>query len=467
MEMMHMDGDAAKRGMILFVVLLSSFVTPFMSSSVNIALPAIANEFGLNAVMLNWVATSFLLATAVFLLPVGRFADIYGRAKIFAAGMAVFSVATLVAGISNSIAVLIIARVVQGMGSAFIFSTGVAMLSMAYRPDVRGKVIGYSIAMVYIGLTAGPFLGGWLTQHYSWRMIFLATVPFSVAAFFLTIRIASSEEVCIQKCAMDYTGSLAYALGLFLAIYGFSRLPDNGYFPVFAGVCLLAVFILWERKSLNPLIDLRLLTRNRIFLFSNIAALINYSATFATGFILSLYLQYIKGLSPEKAGLILVASPVVMAAIAPISGRLSDKINARILSSLGMAVTAIGLSFFIFLTDKSDTLYVIGSLLILGAGLGVFSSPNTNAIMGSVETSAYGVASGMLATMRLTGQTVSMAVVMMIFAIVIGRVEITPLYYPGFMHAVHLCFILNSVLCVAGVLVSLAGDKKTVHEQSR
>ncbi len=458
--MMHMDGDAAKRGMILFVVLLSSFVTPFMSSSVNIALPAIANEFGLNTVVLNWVATSFLLATAVFLLPVGRFADIYGRAKIFAIGMAVFTVSTLAAGISQSISVLIIARVVQGIGSAFIFSTGVAMLSMAYRPEVRGKMIGYSIAMVYIGLTAGPFLGGWLTQHYSWRMIFLATVPFSVAAFLLAFRIASSEEGCLQKCAMDYTGSLAYALGLFLAIYGFSRLPDSGYFLVIAGCCLLAAFIFWEMRSLNPLINPRLLTENRLFLFSNIAALINYSATFSTGFILSLYLQYIKGMSPEEAGLILVSSPVVMAAISPLSGRLSDRINTRILSSLGMAVTALGLFFFIFLTDESDTLYIVGSLLIFGAGLGLFSSPNTNAIMGSVETNSYGVASGMLSTMRLTGQTISMAVVMMIFTIIIGRVEITPSYYPSFMQAVHTCFILNAVLCLAGVLASLARDRK-------
>jgi EmrB/QacA subfamily drug resistance transporter len=459
MEMMKMDENAAKRGMILFVVLLSSFITPFMSSSVNIALPEIANEFGLDAVMLNWVATSFLLATAVFLLPVGRFADIYGRARIFAAGMAIFTVSTLLAGISKTIELLIFARVVQGIGSAFIFSTGVAMLSMAYKPEVRGKMIGYSISMVYIGLTAGPFLGGWLTQHYSWRMIFLAAVPFSMAAFFFALKILSSDEKCVQKCVMDYTGSLAYALGLFLAIYGFSILPGRGYFLVIAGCCVLAAFILWESRSPNPLIDLRLFTRNRLFLFSNMAALINYAATFATGFILSLYLQYIKGMSPEEAGLILIASPVVMAVAAPLSGRLSDKISARILSSLGMAVTTLGLFFLIFLTDKSHTLYIIGSLLILGTGLGIFSSPNTNAIMGSVEANTYGIASGMLATMRLTGQTVSMAVVMMIFTVIIGRVEIAPLNYPKFMQAIRLCFILNSVLCIAGVFASLARDK--------
>jgi EmrB/QacA subfamily drug resistance transporter len=459
MEIQRIEEDSTKRGMILFVVLLSSFITPFMSSSVNIALPAIAKRFSLDAVALNWVATSYLLATAIFLLPMGRLADIYGRARVFASGMAIFSVSTLAAGISQSIAVLIIARVVQGIGSAFIFSTGVAMLSAAYRTEVRGKMIGYTIATVYIGLTAGPFLGGWLTQQYSWRMIFLAAVPLSVAAFFLTLKTASSEERCVQKCGMDYTGSVAYALGLFLTIYGFSLLPGRGYFLVMAGICVLAAFIMWEKKSLNPLFDLKLFTSNRLFLFSNLAALINYAATFASGFILSLYLQYIKGMTPQEAGLVLISSPVVMTIIAPFAGRLSDRIDARILSSAGMAITALGLASFIFLTVESSTFYIVISLLILGTGFGIFSSPNTNAVMGSVNRGVYGVASGMLATMRLTGQTISMAVVMVIFSIIIGHVEITPANYKNFIQAIHLCFILNTVLCILGAFASLARDK--------
>jgi EmrB/QacA subfamily drug resistance transporter len=456
----HQNEEAiTKRGMILFVVLLSSFITPFMSSSVNIALPAIAKRFSLDAVTLNWVATSYLLATAVFLLPMGRIADIYGRARVFALGMAIFTVSTLAAGLSQSIIVLILARMVQGIGSAFIFSTGIAMLSAAYGPEVRGKMIGYSIATVYIGLTAGPFLGGWLTQQYSWRMIFLAVVPLSIAAFFLTLKTASSEGKCVQGCDMDYTGSLAYAIGLFLTIYGFSRLPGEGYYLVTTGFCVLAAFIMWEKKSPNPLFDLRLFTSNRIFLFSNLAALINYAATFASGFILSLYLQYIKGMTPKEAGLVLVSSPVVMAVITPLAGRLSDKINARILSSAGMAVTALGLASLIFLTEKSGTFYIVVSLLILGIGFGIFSSPNTNAIMGSVDKNVYGIASGMLATMRLTGQTISMAVVMVIFSVIIGHVEIAPSYYSSFIQAVRLCFILNAALCMLGVFASLARDK--------
>ena len=459
METHEIEDVSANRGMILFIVLLSSFITPFMSSSVNIALPAIAERFRLDAVTLNWVATSYLLATAMFLLPMGRFADIYGRARVFASGMAIFSVSTLAAGVSQSIAILMISRVVQGVGSAFIFSTGIAMLSAAYRPEVRGKMIGYSIATVYIGLTAGPFLGGWLTQQYSWRMIFLAVVPFSIAAFFLTLKTASTGEKCIQKCDMDYTGSVAYALGLFLTIYGFSRLPGRGYYLVMIGFCILAAFIVWEKKALNPLFDLRLFTSNRLFMFSNLAALINYAATFASGFILSLYLQYIKGLTPKEAGLILISSPIVMAIIAPLAGRLSDKINARILSSAGMAITALGLASFIFLSADSGMFYIIISLLILGTGFGIFASPNTNAVMGSVDRSVYGVASGMLATMRLTGQTISMAVVMVIFSVIIGHVEITPLYYKSFIQAVRLCFILNAGLCMLGAVASLARDK--------
>jgi EmrB/QacA subfamily drug resistance transporter len=461
MEIRQKEEDSAARGMILVVVLLSSFITPFMSSSVNIALPAIAKRFSLDAVTLNWVATSYLLTTAVFLLPMGRIADIYGKARIFASGMAIFTVSTLAAGVSNSIALLIIARVVQGIGSAFIFSTGIAMLSAAYRPVVRGKMLGYSIATVYIGLTAGPFLGGWLTQQYSWRMIFLATLPLSVSAFFLTLKTASKEERCVQNCVMDYTGSVAYALGLFLTIYGFSILPGRGYFLVIAGFCTLAVFIMWEKKALNPLFDLKLFISNRLFMLSNLAALINYAATFASGFILSLYLQYIKGLTPKEAGIILVSSPVIMAVVAPLAGRLSDRVNARMLSSAGMAITAMGLASFIFLSEQSSTIYIVISLLILGAGFGIFASPNTNAVMGSVDRSIYGVASGVLATMRLTGQTISMAAVMVIFSVVIGHVEITPPHYKTFIHAVRICFILNTVLCIVGTFASLARYKNT------
>jgi MFS family permease len=192
---------------------------------------------------------------------------------------------------------------------------------------------------------------------------------------------------------------------------------------------------------------------------SNLSALINYSATFAVTFPLSLYLQYTKGFSPEHAGTILVVQPIVMALISPIAGRLSDKIESRIVASVGMAFTAIGLFLLIFLTEATSIGYLALILIVLGIGFGFFSSPNTNAIMGSVEKRFYGVASGMNGTMRLLGQMLSMGIAMMIFAIFVGPVEITPEYYPQFVLSLHYAFILFTVLCVIGIFTALVRGK--------
>jgi len=448
-----------EKSRVLLIVLISSFIPPFMSSSVNVALPAISACFELDAISLNWVAASYILSTAIFLLPSGRFADVYGRLGIFTAGMAIAALSSLSAGLAQSFFCLIAARIAQGIGSAFIFSTGVAMLSEAYKPEVRGKMLGITVATVYIGLTAGPFLGGFLTQTLGWRSIFISTVPLSIIGFAPALAMLKKNSHTKPTGSMDIAGAIIYACALFMFIYGFSLLPGKGYLLILLGIMAFAGFIFRENSQKSPLVDLKLFTKNRVFAFSNLAALINYSATFSSAFLISLYLQYIKGMSPEDAGMMLVASPVVMAIIAPFSGRLSDKINARILASAGMAILALGLMMLVFLSADTHPYYVVFSLVIMGTGFGIFSSPNTNAIMGSVDKKDYGVASGMLATMRMTGQALSMAVVMVVFSVVIGRVEIAPENYAHFIKSIHFCFMLNTILCILGVFASLARNK--------
>jgi nitrate/nitrite transporter NarK len=243
-------------------------------------------------------------------------------------------------------------------------------------------------------------------------------------------------------------------------MYGFSVLPElKGAALITAGIIGVIIFALYEMRIPSPVLDIRLLTKNRIFAFSNLSALINYSATFAVTFLLSLYLQYIKGFTPEHAGIILIVQPVVMAMISPISGKLSDRVEPRIVASAGMTLTTIGLFFLIFLTEATSLWYLAITLLILGTGFGLFSSPNTNAIMSSVEKRFYGVASGMNGTMRLLGQMLSMGIAMMIFAIFIGPVEITPEYYPQFVLSLHYAFILFTIFCIIGILASLVRGK--------
>jgi len=243
-------------------------------------------------------------------------------------------------------------------------------------------------------------------------------------------------------------------------MYGFSLIPAmSGLWLVLGGIFVLLLFVGWETKAENPVLDINLFRNNTVFAFSNLAALINYSATFAVAFFLSLYLQYIKVLSPQNAGLILVSQPVVMAIFSPFAGRLSDRFEPRIIASAGMALSVVSLSLFAFLNEKTALEFVVASLILLGFGLALFSSPNTNAVMSSVEKRFFGVASATLGTMRLTGQMLSMGIAMLIFAIYIGKVQITPQYYSLFLTSVKIAFIIFAVLCFIGIFASLARGK--------
>lgn len=454
-----MSNDTSK-GTALLVATMASFLVPFMGSSVNIALPSIGKEFAMDAVLLSWVATSFLLATAMFLLPFGRLADIVGRKRIFAYGMLVYTVAALLSALSTSAMMLISFGVLRGIGSAMIFSTSVAILTSVFPADKRGKVLGINVAAVYLGLSLGPFLGGFLTQYLGWRSVFWINVPMGLAVVTLVYWKLKGDWIEAKGEKFDLTGSLIYSLSLVAIMYGFSLLPGIwGAGLILIGVLGIMAFVKWETKVKSPLLNMNFFIKNRVFAFSNLAALVNYSATFGVVFLLSLYLQYIKGLSPQSAGLILVAQPTVQAILSPFAGRLSDRIEPRVVASIGMAFTCVGLVLLSFLGENTTLPFIIGSLLLLGLGFALFSSPNTNAIMSSVERKFYGVASGTLGTMRLIGQMFSMGIVMLIFAVYLGRVQITPEYYSLFVRSGNIAFIIFAVLCFGGIFASLIRGK--------
>jgi EmrB/QacA subfamily drug resistance transporter len=451
------DADRRLRRAALAASALSSFLTPFMGSAMNVGLPSVAREFGLDAVTLGWVATSYILAAAAFLVPFGRLGDILGRKNIFALGLGVYVAGTSVCGLAPSGGVLIAGRIVQGLGAAMVFGTGIAILMCVFPSRERGRALGINTAATYIGLSIGPVLGGFLVQRWGWRAIFWTSVPFALGALGLVVAALKGEWADARGEAFDYAGSAAFGLGLVGLMYGFSRLPaPSGILLTAAGAAALAVFVRIELRSPRPVLDVRLFRRNRIFAFSNVAALINYSATSAVSFLLSLYLQYIKGLPPRQAGLVLVVQPILMALTSPGAGRLSDRAEPRILASVGMGLTSIGLALFAFLDGDTTLAAISAGLALLGLGFGLFSSPNTNAVMGSVEKKLYGVASATLGTMRLGGQMLSLGVTMLLFSLVMGRVPIQPANFPHFLRSVRIAFVFYAALCVAGVWASLA-----------
>ena len=443
----------------LLVATLANFLTPFMSSAVNIALPAIGAEFATSAILLSWIPTSFLLAAAMFAVPFGRISDIYGMKKIFNYGVIIFTISSFLSAVAPSAESLIVFRILQGIGGAMIFVTGLAIITSVYPPQERGKAIGINIATVYIALALGPVLGGIMTQFLGWRSLFWAMIPLGLLILTLTYWKLKDEWAECRGEKFDIKGSIFYSIVLVMVMYGFSTLPHlTGIILLVAGIIGFIGFLMYELKLESPVLNVRLF-KNRTFAFSNLAALINYSATFAVTFLLSLYLQYIKALDPLSAGLILVAQPVMMAIFAPIAGRLSDKFIPQKLAALGMALSTIGLFIFAFVNEQTSIAFITVGLIIIGTGFGFFSSPNTNAIMGSVERRFYGVASAMVSTMRLLGQTFSMGLALMVFAIFIGNVQITPLEYPELLNSIHIIFIICTVLCFIGIFAALKRQK--------
>jgi EmrB/QacA subfamily drug resistance transporter len=441
---------------------LAAFLTPFMSSAINVALPSIGREFSMSAVALGWVATAFMLLAAMCLVPVGRIADIVGRKKIFAAGLGVHTAATVLAALAPSGQVLIAARGLQGIGGAMIFGTAIAVLTSVFPPGERGRVLGLNTAATYLGLSLGPVLGGFFVHGWGWRSIFWATALVSLGALILVVSKLDREWAEARGEGFDGAGSVLFGLGLASLMYGFSRLPSpRGVVLTLAGLAALTGFVRVEGRARSPILDLKFFRANRIFLFSNLAALINYSSTWAVGFLLSLYLQYIKGLPPHRAGLILIAQPVVMALSSPFAGKLSDRSEPRTIASLGMALTAAALLLFGFLGAGTPFPVLVTGLAVLGLGFGLFSSPNTNAVMGSVDKRFYGVASATLGTMRLSGQMLSAGITMLIFSVFLGRNPIVPDLYPLFLSSLRVAFVFYALLCTAGVFASFARGSRS------
>ena len=459
-NVVNIDEKSLKRS-VLLVSTFSAFLTPFLGSAINLALPTIGKELHADAISMGWVVSSFILSSAIFLLPFGRLADIVGRKKIFTLGIFLFTFSTFLIIFSWNIFSLIALRILQGFSSAMIFGTSLAIISSVFKVGERGRAMGINITATYFGLSSGPVIGGLLTQYLGWRSIFAFHVPFGIISLYLIFSKIKTEWAEARGEKFDWRGSIIYGFSLASFMYGFSKLPSAfGWIFLVSGVILASGFLLFEKIINNPVFDVRLILRNRVFAFSGIAALIHYSATSATGFFISLYLQYLKGFDARTAGLIMISQPVMMALLSPLAGKLSDKRNPGAIASVGMGLTATGLILLCFVNENTSIASIVFLLLLMGTGFGLFSSPNSNAIMSSVEKKHLGVASGVVGTMRMVGQMLSMGIAMMLLALYIGKQKINPFTYHGLMHSMKTGFIIFSMLCILGIFASLARNNR-------
>lgn len=435
---------------------VASFLVPFMMSAVGITLPAIQAELAATAVQLSWVAASYILALAAILLPVGRLADIVGRRRTFVWGTGAFMLFSLSASLAWSVESLIMLRVLQGVGAAMILSTAVAIVTEVYPPKERGRAMGILVACVYLGLSVGPLVGGMMTGLGGWRSVFFLCLPPGLVAWTLACRI-KGEWCPAQGESFDVAGSVLYAVSVVCCVQGLTNLnrPAVGLPLLSAFLVAGGVFVFRSRRVKHPILELSLFTSNRVFALSSLATLVNYAGTFAVGFLLSLYLQVVKGFSPMQAGLVLVIQPVVQSLLSPAAGILSDRVSAAGLASLGMGLCALGL-WGVRGVDAASGLWEIGALLaLLGLGFALFASPNMSVIMGSVAPRHYSIASSLVATMRTFGMSLSMGLTAVVFGLLLQDRQVAIETVPDFLASMRLILAVCSVFCAAGVFCSL------------
>ncbi len=448
------------RKSLLTAMTIASFMLAFMSSALTIALPKIGIELAMDAVSLGWVVTAYTITSVICIMPFGRIADIFGRKRVYTYGMFAFMITSFLLALSNSGLMLISLRFLQGAGGALLTSTTVAILASAFPANERGRVLGINVAAIYMGFSLGPFIGGMLTQYLGWRSIFFLSAPVELIAIIITFARVKGDWFEARGEKFDIVGSLIYAIGLVAIVYGFTHLPAlSGVWLIVIGVIGIVAFIIWEKRTPAPIINVDLFWKNRGFSLASFAALLNYGATWGMAFLLSLYLQYIKGFSPQDAGFLLVIEPIIQSIVSPMVGRLSDRVQPRLVASAGMIFTVLGLLFFTFLDKETSIWIVITGLALVGFGVAVFVTPNTNATMAAVDKKEYGVASAAVATMRQLGMIVSLGLVLLLFTLYIGNVQITPEYHGVFLQTVQTAFIIFSGLCVVGVFASLARGK--------
>lgn len=447
--------------LVIFIICLASSLVPFMSSALNLALPDINRDLSIKATMSAWIPASYILSTAVLQIPCARIGDMFGRRKIFIGGIFIILLFSILSGLAHSGEELIIYRFLSGIGSAMVFGTSTAILMSAVPKDKRGWALGLLSATVYFSLAAGPFFGGLLTESFSWSSIFFVTAAISAIVLFGASFIIKEDWKIEGKERFDFIGAVAYAIGLSTLIFGFSVLPKGyGFLLVGVGVLVLLLFVLYEKKLTQPIFNVNILINNKVFRLSSLSSLINYSATFAVSFMLSLYLQYVRGLSPIDAGFILISQSIIQGLVSLGAGRLSDKVSPTVLATTGMSIIAVGLILLCFITETTSFYFIAVLLAMLGIGFGMFSSPNTNIIMSSVDEKNYGMASATTGTMRQTGQSFSMGVAMMAISLYIGNVEITSAVHSGLTQSLKTTFIVFAVLCLIGVYTSSIRNKK-------
>ena len=447
---------AAYQKGILAVALITSFIIPFMGSALNLSVTDMGTEFHAGVTTITWVINAFTLTTAVLAVPFGHLADTTGHQRILIAGVGLFALCCVAAAVSSSILLLIIVRVLQGLAAAMISGTNIPLLTGAFPPSHRGKVLGLSVTATYVGLSLGPVLGGIINAALGWRAIFCLTFFVCATSFFLARRF-TQEDRRPSPPVSDRLGNVLYMLMIAALMLGLSEWSGKGWAKalVIISIPLFFWFVRHELKTTAPVVQVSLFQHDFGYSLSNLAALLNYGSTFAVGYTMSLYLQNVHGMSSSTAGLVLCSQPIMMAILSPMAGRLSDRIPPYKLASLGMLITSCGLFFLSRIHASLPLWHIVLPLLVIGIGFGLFSSPNMNAVLSCVDKRHYGEANSILSTMRTLGQSSSMVMVLFILGSTLGNIVVTQASPEVLTGAIRTTLLASGFICLVGTGISL------------
>ena len=444
---------------VVFVSFITSFFAVFLSNGIIIGVPAIAQDFAMNNVIQNWVPTIFFLVVAVFTVPAGQISGKFGVKKSLLAGILVYLIGSIGAVLSFSTESFLIFRIMQGAGVAFLNVSAMAMVVHAVAPKNRGKALGFTVTGVYLATSLSPVICGFLVHNLGWRSMFYFVIPFLVLCIILMITKIPQEWKTYQDDKIDKVGSILYGIGILFFIYGFTSLITTpGKILTVLGIILLVIFGAYELRQKSPVFNMNLF-KNKKFTSSNIAALCSYIAVMVVTTILNYHFQYVRGWDAQMSGMILIITPIIMAIMAPNAGKLSDKIHPQKLAALGMGIATVALLILTFLTGKTPLYMVIIAMILQGIGMGLFSSPNMNAIMSSVPPKDAPTASASQATMRTIGQTMSLGLLTLVFAWIMGSLELAPQYASMIVQASQTICGICTVACLLAIFASLVGVK--------
>lgn len=442
---------------VVFVAFLTSFFAVFLSNGVIVGVPTIASEFAMNNVVQNWIPTICLLVVAMFTVPTGQISGKFGVKKSLIAGIIVFILSALGGALSFSTEVFLIFRVIQGIGIAFLNVSAMAMVVQAVKPQNRGKALGLTVTGTYLSTSLSPVISGFLVHNLGWRSIFYVVIPFLAVCLILLILKIPEDWKTYEEDSIDKVGSILYGVGILSFVYGFTTLTTtNGIILTIFGLILLVIFGAYELRQSSPVFNMNLF-RNKKFTTSNIAALCSYLSIMVITTLINYHFQYVRGWNVQMAGFMLIITPIVMAIITPNAGKLSDRIHPQKLAAIGMAIAAVSLGMLAFLDGNTPLYIVVISLILQGLGMGLFSSPNMNAIMSSVPPKDSPTASASQAAMRTLGQTMSLGILTLVFAWIMGNLEIAPQYASMIVQASQIICIICTIICIVGIIASLAG----------